>query len=357
MRWDSMMKKSNVLTFCTWTSIGSILQSYGLKKALEQVGCESTILLPEGYNAFITTRVRSVKSLISRSYQILIHRARTAAHQKRCCFIDRKLDVLYYKDYAALEEIGSEPDGCCYIAGSDQIWNPDRCYRHFFLDFVRDHRCISYAASMGTTEIPEKNREKLRSYLRKFDCISVREEQCREALQLLTDQDIRVHIDPTFLLRQEQWRSLEQPYPVTGHYILVYMIYWDPACKVQLQELKRRTGLPVYAVCSSLSRVYADHRLFDVGVEEFLWLVDHASYVVTSSFHGAAMSVIFEKKFAAVVNPTAPSRLRNLLDTLAIPLVPIRELDTSHFSYDTIRGRITAERSRGLDYLSEAISK
>ena len=136
------------------------------------------------------------------------------------------------------------------------------------------------------------------------------------------------------------------------------MIYWHPSCKAQLQELKRRTGLPVYAVCSGLSRVYADKKLFDVGVEEFLWLVDHAEYVVTSSFHGAAMSTIFGKKFAAVVNPGAPSRLRNLLQTLDIPEVPIRELDCAgDFDYTVIRTRMAEERARGLQYLKEAVEK
>lgn len=351
------MKKSSVLTFCTWTSIGSILQSYGLKKALEQVGCESTILLPVGTNDFTVTRIHSVKSLISRGFQILIHSQRKSAHNKRCSFIGEKLDVEYYQDYADLERRGLEQEECCYVAGSDQIWHPDQCRKSFFLDFAREHRRISYAASMGKTIIPLEKRDTIQGFLENFEHISVREEQCRKALQPLTDKNIEVHIDPTFLLEQSHWRSLEKAYKMQEPYILVYMIYWDPACKAQLQRLKERTGLPVYAVCSALSRVYANHRLFDVGVEEFLWLVDHAEYVVTSSFHGAAMSAIFQKKFAAVVNPETPSRLQNLLDTLDIPLVSIDNLDRTEFDYNAICTRMIAERERGLRYLNEAISE
>lgn len=352
------MKHVNVLTYCTWSSIGSILQAFGLKNALAENGCDSTILLPAGENIFHTAKVHSVKSLLSRTYQMMIHRQRQAAFRKRCGFIAQRLNVETYDQYDELVRRAQTAPDDCYLAGSDQIWHPDRCDKHFFLEFVRSGRCISYAASMGKTDIPPEHLDDFRRLMQRLDRISVRETQCRDVLQPLTEKNMDVHIDPTFLMETDAWRQYEKPYPVRGPYILVYMIYWHPSCKAQLQELKRRTGLPVYAVCSGLSRVYADKKLFDVGVEEFLWLVDHAEYVVTSSFHGAAMSTIFGKKFSAVVNPGAPSRLRNLLQMLGIPEVPIRELDrAADFDYTAIRTRMAAERYRGLQYLKEAVEK
>lgn len=348
------MKKVTVLTFCTWTSIGSILQSLGLKKALTQIGCRSTILLPEDANGFVFTKVHSLKSLISRIFQMLIHSRRMSAYRKRCGFIEKHLDVEYYSDHADLGK-KAETGGDCCLAGSDQIWNPDQCDRSFFLDFPTASKRISYAASMGKTKIPEENAETIKRYLNGFDRISVREKACKEALQQLTDREISVHIDPTFLVEPEDWRRLEEKYPVREPYILLYMIYWDASSKEQIRELKRRTGLPVYAICSALSRVYADKYLFDVGVEEFLWLVDHAEYVITSSFHGAAFATIFNKKFAAVVNPALPSRMENLLQTLGIPHVSIAQLDTvEDFDYCAINERIAQQRSSALAYLEEA---
>jgi hypothetical protein len=80
--------------------------------------------------------------------------------------------------------------------------------------------------------------------------------------------------------------------------------------------------------------------------------------VITSSFHGAALSTIFNKKFAAVINPATPSRIRNLLQTLGIPEVPIRELDgPERFDYTAIQKRMAQERSKGLLYLKEAINQ
>ena len=352
------MKKVNIMTFCTCTSIGSILQAFGLKQALAKNGCDSTILLPANDSRFSTTRVHSLKSLLSRIFQKMIHKKRQEAFHKRRDFITQNLAIVCYENDNQLMQLAQQNGASCYLAGSDQVWHPDLCDKHFFLEFVRSGKCVSYAASMGKTEIPPENLDKFRQLMQRLDRISVREAQCREVLQPLTDKPVGVHIDPTFLLDAETWRQYETPYPVRKPYILVYMIYWHPSCKAQLQELKRRTGLPVYAVCSGLSRVYADKKLFDVGVEEFLWLIDHAEYVVTSSFHGAAMSAIFGKKFAAVVNPGAPSRIRNLLQTLGIPEVPIHELVTANrFDYETIRTRIADERDKGMQYLKEAVDE
>lgn len=352
------MKELNVLTFCTWTSIGSILQAFGLKKALEGNGCESRLLIASDENLFHVGRVTSIKSLVSCTFQLMIQRDRQRAYKKRCDFIARYLDVATYARYEDLSGMMLNDSDSCYLVGSDQVWQPDRCYRHFFLEFVHDRKCVSYAASMGKTEIPPENVERFRAMLARLDHISVREDQCKEVLQPLTEKEIGVHIDPTFLLDTKTWRQYEKKYPIRGPYILLYMIYWDPACKTQIRELKKRTGLPVYAVCAGLSRVYADKQLFDVGIEEFLWLVDHAEYVITSSFHGVALSTIFNKKFAAVINPSLPSRICNLMDMLNIPEVPICELDgTDRFDYSVIRRRISNEREKGLKYLKEMIAE
>jgi len=83
--------------------------------------------------------------------------------------------------------------------------------------------------------------------------------------------------------------------------------------------------------------------------------VDHAEYVITSSFHGAAFATIFNKKFAAVVNPALPSRMENLLRTLEIPHISIGQLDTAEdFDYRAVNERIAHQRITALAYLEES---
>ena len=116
-----MNNKSKIVTFCTWTSIGSVLQSYGLKNALLDLGCDSSIMLQKGENNFDTCRIRSIKSFIKRCFQLVINKKIKSAFDKRTVFINNNLDVEYYdsrESFSSLAKIGGVN---LVIAGSDQI--------------------------------------------------------------------------------------------------------------------------------------------------------------------------------------------------------------------------------------------
>lgn len=349
------MKKVRIITFCTWKSIGSILQSYALSKTLKSYGYENTVWL-EHQNFNSRKNHQSFKEYVKKIYRILKTKKVRIARQKRQDFILKNIQVEYFSNYETLKQKAHDNKDDVFLAGSDQIWHPDKCSPLFFLDFIDDARRISYAASMGKTEMSEEKEEKIAKMILPFEKISVREYACAKALQKITSQEIYVHIDPTFLITPESWRKLEKKRNIKEPYVLLYMLYWDSKCKKQIIDLKKRTGLPVYAICSDVSRIYADKYLFDVGVEEFLWLIDHAKYVITSSFHGVAFSIIFRKKFSAIINPDLPSRIENIFEVLSVPLIPIDGLDrTEPFNYDVIFGKIENERQRSIAYLKEAI--
>ncbi len=343
------MSDVKIVTFCTETSIGSILQSFGLNKALSTLGIESSIIVePKKQN--IKKKV-SIKQLARNMMRSLVNRKIECAYSKRKAFINSNLDIKYYDDSIA----SADNSESIYIAGSDQIWNPGRIVPLFFLDFVKKGKCISYAASMGNTELSDENKEFYSQKLRGFDFISVREQECFDALAPLTDKDISVNIDPTFLMSADDWRIYEKPYKTANKYILLYMLYWNNDCKSLIQQLKKNTGLPVYAICHDVSRVYADKYLYDVGVEEFLWLFDNAEYIVTSSFHGVAFSTIFNKKFSAIINPSSPSRIENLLNTLSVPKAKINELDKFNFDYAKTNNKIKHEKEKSMEYLRKTV--
>ncbi|MBO5042298.1 MAG: polysaccharide pyruvyl transferase family protein [Clostridia bacterium] len=350
------MKKIKIVTYCSWTSIGSVLQSLGLKKTLAVIGYQSSIWLNREDNAFAKTRVHSVKSFFKRSFEVVTHQQRQKTYQKRMDFISRNIDLEYYSTYSELEYMAAQNETDVILAGSDQIWHPDHCNPVFFLDFASNKKRVSYAASMGKTEIHPDKRALFGQLVNNFDSISVREEACVSAIRDFTDKDISVHIDPTFLVAADEWRKYEVAYMIRRPYILLYMLYWNKACKDKIKALKRKTGLPVYAISNGLSGVYADTVLYDVGVEEFLWLVDHAEYVVTSSFHGVAFSAIFNKKFAPIINPSVPSRIENLLRTLSLPVVDIEDLAAADvWNYATVNDLIAREKERSMEYLKKVL--
>lgn len=350
------MKSVKIVTYCTCSSIGSVLQAFALKKALLYEGYESKIILKKSKTQKAKISIFALRVLAKNLLDFFVSKNIARAKQKRENFISEHIDVEYYDDYQKLI-VDSVNDDCdCYVAGSDQIWNPNWLPPLFFLDFIKNKKRISYAASMGNTIVPDDKKVEFSRLLNNFDRISVREKECSEVINALTGKAPAVHIDPTFLISAEEWRSYETPYDIKEPYILLYMLYWDESLAEKVKELKQKTGLKVYAIKNGLNRVPCDKGLYDVGINEFLWLVDHAEYVVTSSFHGVAMSTIFNKKFTAVVNPASPSRIENLLNVLSVPQIDIDQLDcTDDFDYLTINKRIVEERARGTEYLQEAL--
>lgn len=352
-----MKKNVKLITYCTWKSIGSILQAYALSSVLKSLGYDNELWLEEKSCSIEKNKPSNLKAFFKYGLELFIEKKINTAYKKRCNFIDNNMKVAYLSNYNDFLNSVDGNESCVYLAGSDQIWNPDVCNSIYFLDFAKKKRCISYAASMGNTKICQDKISFFKEKLNNFEFISVREQECAKVLSPCTNKDISVNIDPTFLVNTDLWSSIGKSYKIKKPYILLYMLYWNNSYKKQIIALKKRTGLPVYAICTGVSHVYADKHLFDVGVEEFLWLVENAEYVITSSFHGVAFSILFRKKFTPIINPKLPSRIENLLDILEVPYVSISELDkTTEFKYDTVFMNIEKERQRSINYLRGAIN-
>ena len=353
------MKKICISTYCEWSSYGSILQSKGLKSALSDIGCDSVIIKdnpkPVFENNTFLSNIKSFKFFIKSIFDIPFLKGKKQIFEKGNDFIKKNLDIEYFDSYDELCKSNLNAD--CYIAGSDQIWHPALCKKSFYLDFVTNtSKRISYAASMGVTDIPSENKEKFSTLLHNFDSYSVREKVMVSIIKNITGKTPLVHIDPTFLIPNDEWRNLQIEYKITKPYILVYALYWNKALNVQLKELHRKTGLPIVSIQSSFRNIYSNKVLTDVGPAEFLWLVDNAEAVITSSFHGTAFSIIFNKKFSTVVNPTAKSRIESLLDMMNIKTPsPIDVIDEFNVDYNRVNTRIKREREKSLNYLRSEI--
>ncbi len=354
------MKKILVSTFCVWNSYGSILQSLGLQKALCKLNFDAALikneLPPKNYKTD-TKDLPKPKNILKKILQFSTRQKNIKLYKKNRKFIGENIKIEYFGN-----ELEKNPDlavADVFIAGSDQIWNPGWINPLFFLDFVKDKtKRISYAASMGNLEIPQDKRDDFARLIKNFDAISIREKDMLDIISEYTDKDISVNIDPTFLLSAEEWREYEKEYPISEPYILVFPLYWDLKTNDKLKELSDQTGLKVVAICSGLNRVFAHKKIYDADAGEFLWLIDNAEYVVTSSFHGTAFSTIFNKQFSAVVNPNAPSRIVGLTEALDIPLVSIDKLHDNKYKidYKNINQNIKNEKEKSIEYLLREIT-
>lgn len=236
----------------------------------------------------------------------------------------------FYNDYMKMtrrydtyeELVESPPSSDIFITGSDQVWNPrDPKYRKFFLEFVPNSKVkISYAASIGDPIIPDEKKKYYKKQLERFHSISVREKEGKKLIDVLTDQDVIVNCDPIFLIDKEKWCSIEKPIGnIKKPFILCYMIYIPEWYNSFIKELKRKTGLEVVLLgLSGINRIYADKQIRCAGPSEYLWLFDNAELIVSSSFHGNAFSILFEKKLISIPDPKRPDRIHNLLSLFGL---------------------------------------
>lgn len=353
------MKKICVSTYCEWSSYGSVLQSFGLKSALSDLGCGSFIVKdnpePQEVRLKFLKSAGSFGGLIKNVLDMPFCFGKKQVCSKGLNFIRQNLNVKYYDSYDRLRN--TPPAADCYIAGSDQIWHPALCKNVFFLDFApKDSKKISYAASMGVTDIPFENKEKFSTLIKNIDSYSVREKEIIPIVKSITGREPTVNIDPTFLVSGDRWRCLQLEYKIRKPYILVYAIYWDKSLNAQLKKLHKKTGLPIVSIQSSFRNIYSNKILSDVGPAEFLWLVDNAEAVITSSFHGTAFSVIFNKKFSTVINPNAKSRISSLLNVLDIKTPSVVDvIDEFNIDYNSVKEIINKEREKSLEYLRSEI--
>lgn len=104
---------------------------------------------------------------------------------------------------------------------------------------------------------------------------------------------------------------------------------------------------------------------FTVSPDEFIWLVAHAEFVVTDSYHAAVFSIIYHKPFRIFnrVDNGLNNRMSDRIDTLAT-IFQLRDFRGSiqepsripvNQDWETIESILAAEREKSLDFLGKAI--
>ncbi len=209
------------------------------------------------------------------------------------------------------EEVVDDAD--LFITGSDQIWNPYCCgFNPFmFLEFVKGRKkCISYSSSISRPSFPPEVEDRVKKDLEKFEHIAVREQKSVQLLkQLLNRDDIKLVVDPTYLLPQEIWRTFGErakiEFTLPERYIFCYFIgnrhndYFE-----MVETVKKETGIKdvITIDCTQGKNNYGDGILYkDGGPYEFIYLLSHASFICMDSFHATIFAIKFRINFAHIL--------------------------------------------------------
>ena len=115
-----------------------------------------------------------------------------------------------------------------FVCGSDQIWKPKGfwfCAKRY-LQFAPEEKRIGYAPSVGWNKIPSdvaKNIPQWNKWLSTVRYLSTRETTGSALVAKATGRSVVTVLDPTFLLKPEEWK-LEKLLILVNHIWL--HIYW-----------------------------------------------------------------------------------------------------------------------------------
>lgn len=331
------MKKIGIITYFYYYNYGTMLQGYALQKVMEREGkgeFSSEIIdcrfgeknLSFWY--YFKIRVKrffvyftEIKRVIStfKRRDLTNAKYREENSQKRRLFDDFVIQCcsMSEKTYKQSGDLYPNPPIYdIYVTGSDQTWSPkvglrDSC----FLGFAPKGKVkAAYAPSIGVSSYSAEEEQYVREHLKGYKFVSCRERHGAEILKKLSPVSVETVLDPTLLLRPDEWRQVAViPGGLPEKYILCYYIGERMYYRDFAKQLSRQLNLPlVFIPGSNTDMKDENHLVWKSGPREFLGLIDNAEVVLTDSFHGTIFSINFRKNFYSFIKHEGAKAMDNM---------------------------------------------
>lgn len=254
------------------------------------------------------------------------------------------------------------------ISGSDQIWNPmcgglNKLNPVYYLAFASNdkYKKISYASSLGSYVYLENEIPYIQKWLNEYSHLSTREITGADQLKGILKRDVKVVLDPTLLLDKNRWSTISHFVNIKDKYVLVYYIDEIDEVTSYARNIANKNGWKVALMTNTYNRhPNVDINIPHCGPAEFLWLFEHAEYIVTNSFHGTAFAINFQKDFVSVIKRNSPQRAQTLLANVGLSerlLTNIDDLDklSVHIDYAEPMKKLEDLKRDSINYLLNAI--
>ncbi|MGQ7247146.1 polysaccharide pyruvyl transferase family protein [Halomonas sp. V046] len=365
--------KVGLLTLTPKNNYGGILQAVALYSYLQSQGCEVVLIDKKRYVPLWKESLIQLLEFLP--FQNIKNKRKESVKSKKLKpFISQHLSkrsnkVVTRKDFNSLvDKEGFE----AVVVGSDQVWRyqyiNDGFSSIYFLDFESELpvKRIAYAASFGKDiwEAPGEA-EKISALMRKFDFISTREVSgVKVCEQSFCTPNVEVVLDPTLLVGVGFYDQFFKSFAVKNDNKNLVTYVLDKGAVID--EIIASTKSSLESVGKSFSEVHLSRKSGGgfFLVEEWLWEIKNADFVVTDSFHGMVFSVLFEKNFLVVRNGSrGASRFESFLSKLNLEerLISdgsVRSIDRyvhSRIDYTEVNVLLREWRIKSEDFLNRAL--
>ena len=182
-----------------------------------------------------------------------------------------------------------------FISGSDQVWSWYYPMQYlYFFDFVNSNKKkIACAAGMCFKNFkqPDDVKTSLEYYMKRFDAVSMREKQSVDFCKKEFDINATFILDPVFLIPKSNYEKFIQESTLNDeNFIVVYMFEYDNDMNKMVNQLAKQHSCKIIHIKRGQS------------IQDWLYYIKNAKFVITDSFHGTCFSIIFEKQFIVPIN-------------------------------------------------------
>ena len=364
-------EKVGIITYHFARNYGAVLQCYALRKYLEKVGCEATVLNAisrvQEKNNSVFHKKDGIKNVIVNVVLLPFVKQRLRKEKGFADFVENYIP--HTEKVVNVEQLKALVDREQYraiITGSDQVWNPHifDFDEMFFFPFETKAIKIGYSVSIG-----ESSLEDIRGYskyAKDFPYVGLREKGAKEKVEAICGHSVVDTVDPVLLLTREDWETfVDKSSPLAKEkYLLCYLIDKKPIKRNMAiaEQIAKERGLKIKYIWMHLEKEsFRGNFINDASPVEFLNYMYHASAVMTDGYHGTVFSTIFNKPMYSVINnrQSTDSRIRDYLTLIGLesrifygdsPVIPKEEID-----YTEVDPKIRSAADASKAFLQSAI--
>lgn len=295
---------------------GSFLQAYGLKSMLNKYveDVRFADIIPGLPNNDVNEQFVEGVQLP----RMIRYKIRLLERIQKKVIIKQQQKVLNVDKHFAHDEIKD-----IAFIGSDEMFNclapsPWGISEQLFGNVPNCRKVYTYAVSCGHTtieKVPERYFEYLQNALNRVNEISVRDENTANFVRKLINKEPQFNLDPVLMY---DYSNEIKECKYKKKYLLVYSYTNRINTKSEINAIikfARERNLTI--IGAGVFQYWCDKNIV-VTPFELLGFFKNAEYVITDTFHGAVISIKYNRQFIAFVRKSNEMKLYDLLVRLRL---------------------------------------
>jgi polysaccharide pyruvyl transferase WcaK-like protein len=369
-------KKIGILSMQKVMNYGSFLQAFSLMHIIKRLCKNSKILfidIKPGRPLYIHDEMKN-RGAIKRFFKRHLPDKTKAIISDILYFLKNKNKILLYsffwKKYLGISKRHYWKENFdTVIIGSDEVFNctqdaPWGFSKNLLGDGIKSKKIITYAASCGYTTTARIEafgiKSEVSSSLKNIQQFSVRDKNTESFVKTITGKDSLLHLDPVFIFDYESYIRKTK---AKGPFLLVYAYPGRISDGDIIKEIKtfaRRKNLNIVSIAGK--QIWCKNIFLNPF--QVLAYFKSAAFIVSDTFHGAVISIKYNKQFIQFVCDDDKQGLPNtekvisLLEQFHLKDRVVRNANDIIFRfenpifYEPINDIVKRETLRSIDYLT-----